>query len=139
MHEKKITITSEINAHIDYIWQCWTQPEHITKWNFASDDWHCPDASNNLTVGGIYKARMEARNGSFAFDFIAKYDEIIEKKLLRYTIIDDGRNVTTHFIPKSGKIIITTIFDAEKENPEEMQRKGWQAILNNFKKYVESA
>jgi len=120
------------------VWEAWTKPEHITKWNFASDDWHCPKASNDLKVGGKYTARMEAKDGSFGFEFEAIYDEVINQKKMTYTM-EDGRKVTTDFENVGSKTKVTTLFDAEKENPEEMQRNGWQAILNNFKKYIEGA
>lgn len=118
-------------------WSYWVQPEHITKWNFASDDWHCPTAANDLKVGGKYSARMEAKDGSFGFDFEAIYDEVIDQQKITYTM-PDGRKATTHFENLGGKTKLTTVFDAENQNPIEMQRDGWQAILNNFKKYVEA-
>ena len=137
MSNSKITIESTIAADIKKVWNSWNNPEHIVKWNFASDDWHCPKASNDLRVGGKYSARMEAKDGSFGFEFEAIYDEVVDKKKITYTM-EDGRKVTTHFEDLGGKIKVTTVFDAEKENPEEMQKQGWQAILNNFKKFVES-
>lgn len=132
-----ITISTEIEQHIDKIWDSWTLPDHIQKWNFASDDWCCPSAENDLVVGGKYKARMEAKDGSFGFDFEAVYDEIIDHEKITYTLADN-RKVTTTFEKLNGTTKVTTVFDAESENPIEMQRDGWQAILNNFKKYVES-
>lgn len=132
----KITIESVITANPKKIWESWTDPKHITKWNFANDDWQCPKASNDLKVGGKYSARMEAKDGSFGFEFEAIYDEVIEQKKITYTM-GDGRKATTNFEDLGGKTKVTTIFDAEKENSEEMQKQGWQAILNNFKKYVE--
>lgn len=137
MATTKITIDSIISATPEKIWVYWTEPDHITKWNFASNDWCCPSAENDLVVGGKYKARMEAKDGSFGFDFEAVYDEIIEHEKITYTLAD-SRKVTTTFEKLEGTIKVTTVFDAESENPIEMQRDGWQAILNNFKKYVES-
>jgi uncharacterized protein YndB with AHSA1/START domain len=137
MSTSTITIDSTITATPEKAWNYWTEPDHITKWNFASDDWFCPSAENDLVVGGKYKARMEAKDGSFGFDFEAVYDEIIEYEKIVYTIAD-GRKVTTTFEKLNGITKVTTTFEAESENPIEMQRDGWQAILNNFKKYVES-
>jgi uncharacterized protein YndB with AHSA1/START domain len=137
MNETKITIEAMISAHIRKVWDCYILPEHITNWNFASDDWHCPKAENDVQVGGKYIARMEAKDGSFGFDFEAFYDEIIDYKKVSYTMTD-GRRAITNFENQNGKTKVITTFDAENENPVEMQRTGWQAILNNFKKYVES-
>ena len=137
MNTTKITVETIISADSKKVWDFWTNPEHITKWNFASDDWHCPKAENDLKVGGKLRSRMEAKNGSFGFDFEAIYDEIIDQKKITYTMTD-GRQATTDFEHLGGKTKVTTTFDAENENPIEMQREGWQAILDNFKKYVES-
>lgn len=134
----RIEVSALVQAPIEKVWHCWTNPEHITKWNFAIDTWQCPSASNDLKVGGKYIARMEAKDGSFGFDFEAVYDSVIEMKELTYTMTD-GRQSTTHFMDKGNDTLVTTIFDAETENPVEMQQQGWQAILNNFKKYVETS
>lgn len=133
-----ITISAAIKQERTLVWNYWTQPKHITQWNFASDDWCCPSAENDLTVGGKYKARMEAKDGSFGFDFEAIYDEIIEHEKIVYTI-EDSRKVTTKFEQADGLTKVSTTFEAESENPIEMQRDGWQAILDNFKRYVESS
>lgn len=137
MEPTRITISANIAATIEQVWDYWTLPEHITKWNFASDDWHCPDAQNDLREGGRYRARMEAKDGSFGFDFEAVYDEIIPKQRIVYTI-EDGRSVRTEFEDLDGTTKVTTIFEAETENPVDMQQEGWQAILNNFKNYTET-
>lgn len=137
MATTKITIDSIISATPEKIWSYWTEPDHIIKWNFASNDWCCPSAENDLVVGGKYKTRMEAKDGSFGFDFEAVYDEIIKQEKITYTLADN-RKVTTTFEKLNGTTKVITVFDAESENPIEMQRDGWQAILNNFKKYVES-
>lgn len=137
MGSTKVAIETTVTANTKKVWDYWNKPEHITKWNFAADDWHCPKAKNDLRVGGKLKSRMEAKDGSFGFDFEAIYDEVIVQKKITYTIAD-GRQATTDFENLDGKTKITTVFDAENENPVEMQRSGWQAILNNFKKYVES-
>lgn len=137
MNTTKITVEATISADTNKIWDFWTKPEHITKWNFASDDWHCPKAENDLRVGGKLTSRMEAKDGSSGFDFEATYDQVIAQKKISYTM-SDGRRATTDFEHHGNKTKVTTTFDAENENPVEMQREGWQAILNNFKKYVES-
>jgi len=136
MSKEQITIAAAVAAPLEKVWEYWTEPEHITQWNFASADWCCPSAANELQVGGRYKARMEAKDGSFGFDFEAIYDQVSALKTLIYTMAD-GRKVTTNFEAQSGATLITTTFDAEEENSIDMQRDGWQAILNNFKSYVE--
>lgn len=137
MNTTKITIDATISAGTKKVWDFFTSPSHITKWNFASDDWHCPKAENDLRVGGKLRSRMEAKDGSFGFDFEATYDEVIDQKKITYTMTD-GRQAVNNFENPGGKTKVTITFDAEKENPVEMQRDGWQAILNNFKKYVEA-
>lgn len=137
MTRSKITIQTTISCSKDIAWACWNLPQHIVHWNFASDDWHCPHATNDLKVGGKYCARMEAKDKSFGFDFEATYTEIETGKKLVY-VIGDGRTVVTTFEAKEGDVTITTTFEAEDIFPEEMQRDGWQAILDNFKKYVVS-
>lgn len=132
----QIHIEAIVKSPLDKVWTYWTQPEHITKWNFASPDWQCPSASNDLRVRGKYVARMEAKDGSFGFDFEAIYDEVISQKKLTYTLWD-GRKVTTSFDLLADKTKVTTVFEAEAQNPAEMQKQGWQSILNNFKNYVE--
>ena len=136
MNKTKITIESIVSANTKKVWEYWTKPEHITKWNFAIDDWHCPSAENDLRVGGKLKSRMEAKDGSVGFDFEAIYDEVIDQKKIAFTM-GDGRQAVTNFENQNGKTKVSTTFDAENENPVEMQRTGWQAILDNFKKYVE--
>ncbi len=133
----KITIKALISANTKKVWDLYTLPEHITKWNFASEDWHCPKASNAMQVGGKYFARMEAKDGSFGFDFEAIYDEIIIGEKLVYTMGDDRKVIAT-FNSIDDKTEVTVTFDAEGENSLEMQKEGWQSILNNFKKYVEA-
>ncbi|WP_417462740.1 SRPBCC family protein [Kordiimonas sp.] len=133
-----ITIEANIAAPAAKVWAAWTDPAHITKWNFASDDWCCPSASNDLRVGGKYTARMEAKDGSFGFDFEAIYDEVTPEKSMTYTM-PDGRVVTTTFEEAGGTTTVKTVFDAESENPVEVQRDGWQAILNSFKRYAEAS
>ena len=132
----KITINTTINAPIEQVWEKWTHPEHIVHWNFASDDWQCPSAENDVRAGGKYHTRMEAKDGSFGFDFEAIYNEVAEKNKLTYTMTD-GRQASTTFENLGKSTRVTTIFDAETENPIELQQQGWQAILNNFKHYSE--
>ncbi len=137
MNTTSITIKASVQADGRKVWDCYTQPEHITQWNFASDDWACPSASNDLRVGGKYSARMEAKDGSYGFDFEAIYDDIVENESFAYTL-GDGRKVSVTFSKGSHQTDVTVSFEAESENSLEMQKNGWQAILDNFKKYVES-
>jgi uncharacterized protein YndB with AHSA1/START domain len=138
MSATKITVEATIHADTKKVWDYYTNPLHITKWNFASDDWYCPKAENDLRVGGKLHSRMEAKDGSFGFDFEATYNEIVSLKKIVYTI-PDGRQATTDFEDfLNGTTKVTIIFDAENENPVEMQKGGWQAILDNFKKYTEA-
>jgi len=131
-----ITISATVNAPMEKVWKLWTTPEDIMKWNNASDDWHTPSAENDLRVGGAFKSRMEARDGSMGFDFGGIYDEVKPNERIAYTI-GDGRKVIIVFTDENGKTRVEETFEAENTNPVEMQRSGWQAILNNFKKYAE--
>ena len=133
----KIKIENTINAPIEKVWEAYTEPQHIINWNFASDDWCCPTAETDLKAGGKYRARMEAKDGSFGFNFEAVFDEIQPEKKLVYTIAD-GRKMSTSFQSEKEKTHVITEFEAENHNPAEMQRDGWQAILDNFKKYMEN-
>lgn len=137
MEPTKITIEATVKAPVSKVWNHWTHPEHIVNWNFASDDWHCPRATNDLRPGGKYMARMEAKDGSFGFDFEAIYDEVEDQRKMVYTM-PDGRTVISTFEELGSATKVVTIFDAEQTNPIEMQREGWQSILNNFKKYTEA-
>ena len=132
----KITVSAIIVAPVAKAWDCYTNPDHITNWNFATDDWQCPSASNDLRPGGKYSARMEAKDGSFGFDFEAIYDVVEPQRELTYTM-GDGRKATTLFESLGNATKVTTTFDAEDQNPAEMQQQGWQMILNNYKKYTE--
>ncbi|MHA3789089.1 SRPBCC family protein [Flavobacterium hauense] len=133
----KITVEAIIAADRNKVWDYYTNPEHITKWNFASDDWHCPSAENDMKVGGKYASRMEAKDGSWGFDFEAVYEEVLDNENFIYTIAD-GRQVSVDFESLDDKTKVTVVFEAENQNPVEMQKGGWQAILDNFKKYAES-
>jgi len=126
-----------VNAPVEKTWDCFTKPEHIVKWNFASDDWHTPKAENDLRPGGKFSSRMEAKDGSFGFDFQGTYNEVKTHELISYSI-EDGRMVTVRFRADGDETTVTSQFEAEAQNPEEMQKAGWQAILDNFKKHVES-
>ena len=137
MTATKITVQADINAEPKKVWDFYTRPEHITKWNFASDDWHCPSATNDMRAGGKYSARMEAKDGSFGFDFGGTYDKVINNELIDYTM-GDGRKVKVTFTSNGNETKVVETFDAEDQNPNEMQKGGWQAILNNFKKYTEA-
>ncbi|MEN9605050.1 MAG: hypothetical protein RJB39_735 [Candidatus Parcubacteria bacterium] len=132
-----ITVETTIQAPIEKVWKYWNEPEHITKWAFASADWHAPHAENDLRVGGNFSTRMEAKDGSMGFDMAGTYTEVEEFKKISYTFGD--RKATIQFIPEGDVVKVVEIFDAEDENPIEMQRDGWQAILENFKKHVETA
>jgi uncharacterized protein YndB with AHSA1/START domain len=132
-----ITIESTINAPVDKVWQFWTGPQHITKWNNASDDWHTPFAENDLRPGGKFLSRMEAKDGSFGFDFWGIYDEVVPNKTIAYTL-GDNRKVKVIFSSTGNAARIVSTFEPEDTNPIEMQKRGWQAILDNFKKYAES-
>lgn len=137
MEDGKITVEITVNKDLDFVWNSWTQPDHILKWNHASDDWHTVRVLNELKVGGKFFYRMEAKDGSFGFDFESNYELVNEKQELTY-IMSDGRRATTIFQSKETEIKVTTTFDPENENPIELQKAGWQAILNNFKTYAES-
>jgi uncharacterized protein YndB with AHSA1/START domain len=132
-----ITVSCTVKSSIEKAWECWTLPEHLQQWNFASDDWHCPKASNDLRVGGKFTATMAAKDGSFSFDFEGTYSEVIPLQSIKYHIID-GREVSILFEVTPEGILITESFEAEKTHPVEMQQGGWQAILDNFKKYAEA-
>lgn len=136
MEPIKIDIT--ILKPVSKVWEFFTQPEHITRWNFASDIWHCPKAENNLKVGGDFNFRMEAKDHSFGFDFKGIYDEVVLHEKIRYHL-EDRRNVEIIFEKMDENTTkVTEIFDPEEENSREMQRNGWYAILDNFHKYVEN-
>jgi uncharacterized protein YndB with AHSA1/START domain len=136
METTKITVSATINAPLKKVWDYYNNPKHIVNWNFADPSWHCPNAENDLRIGGTYKARMEAKDGSFGFDFEAIYSEVNEGKNFTYEF--GGRNATVEFKSVANQTEVMVTFDAENENPVEMQKGGWQAILNNFKTYTES-
>lgn len=131
-----ITVSVKIDASVEKVWNYFTQPAHIVNWNFASDDWHSPSAENDLTVNGLFKYNMAAKDGSFSFDFWGNYTQIETHKTIAYTM-GDGRKAILHFTQNDNQTEVVEMFEPESQNPEEMQQMGWQAILNNFKKYVE--
>lgn len=131
-----ITVQAKINAPIDKVWKCWTTPGDIMNWNHASNDWHTPHVENDLHLGGRFSFRMEAKNGSAGFDFGGKYEKVIINKRIEY-IIDDGRRVSVVFSASDNKTDVLETFETESVNGIELQRTGWQAILDNFKKYTE--
>lgn len=136
MSHSKITVLATINADSKKVWDYYTIPRHIIHWNFADPSWHCPSAENDMRTGGTYKARMEARDGSFGFDFEAIYSIIVEGKTFTYEF--GGRTATVQFNDLGSQTEVVVTFDPEDENPIEMQKGGWQAILNNFKNYTEN-
>ena len=133
-----ITVETVVNAPRANVWECFTAPEHITKWNHASDDWHTTRAENDLRVGGTFTWRMEAKDGSAGFDFTGTYTEVVPEAKIAYTMTD-GRKVVTTFADEGEEgTRVRTDFDPESENTLQAQRSGWQAILDNFKQYCEA-
>lgn len=136
MTNQTITVETTIAAPVEEVWSAYTSPDDITQWNFANDDWCCPRAEVDLRPGGNQTSRMEAKDGSMGFDFEGTYEEIEPHKSITL-VLDDGRKSRTTFADTSGKTHVATTFDAEAQNSTEMQRAGWQAILNNFREHVE--
>lgn len=132
----KITVETTVNISAEKVWEYWTEPEHIKRWNNASDDWHTPVSENDLKVGGKFLSRMEAKDGSVGFEFSGTYDEVKLYEVISYTM-SDGRKVKVTFTGEGKKTKIIETFDAENDNPIHMQQQGWQSILDNFKKYAE--
>jgi uncharacterized protein YndB with AHSA1/START domain len=135
MNNNPITVTALINAELQTVWDYYTLPQHITQWNFADPSWHCPSAGNDLRPGGKYMARMEAKDGSFGFDFEATYTHVKNGESFSYEF--GGRNATITFKNLNGQTELSISFEPETENPRELQQQGWQAILDNFKRYAE--
>lgn len=131
-----IVIETSILAPVEVVWQYFTDPEHVKNWNNASPDWHTPNAENELVVGGKFNYTMAAKDGSFSFDFWGIYDVIKENELLQYTL-GDTRKVSVEFLSIGDDTKIIEAFEPESQNSLELQKAGWQAILDNFKKYVE--
>ena len=132
-----ITVKCKVEASIEEVWKFWTTPEHITKWNNASEDWHTPYAENDLRVGGKFKSIMASKDGTMSFDFEGEYIEIKTHSFIEYKLAD-GRKVDVYFIGLEDGVEIIESFDPENENSEEMQQAGWQMILKNFKKYIKA-
>lgn len=133
----QITVQQTIHKNGEETWASWTLPEHITKWAFASDTWEAPHAENDVRVGGRFKTVMRAKDGTDSFDFTGTYTTVDPYKHIDYTT-DDGRKVSILFESDSDITKVTETFETEVINPEEMQRSGWQALLDNFKKHTES-
>ena len=132
-----IIVKTSIKSSLEKVWEYWTQPQHIMNWNFASDEWHCPKAENNLNVGEKFSYTMAAKNGEISFDFQGIYTKINDFSQIEYEI-SDGRKVIITFEELENEVEITESFDPENIHPEEFQQQGWQAILDNFKKYIET-
>jgi uncharacterized protein YndB with AHSA1/START domain len=137
IEKKSITVEATIKAPVEKVWKNWTEPKHITQWCQASEDWHAPHAENDLRNGGKFKTTMAAKDGSVSFDFGGSYTNVEQHKTIKYTM-DDGRKVDVNFSGNGNETKVIETFEAETENSPEMQRQGWQAILDNFKKYTES-
>ncbi|MCM3711829.1 SRPBCC family protein [Sporosarcina luteola] len=133
---EELTVEATVQAPVEKVWDYWTDPNHIKKWNSPSDDWHTPFAENDLRVGGKFVSRMEAKDGSMGFDFGGVYDEVKLHEKISYTM-GDGRKVNITFTGQGNETEVIETFEAETENPVEFQRQGWQAILDNFKRYAE--
>jgi uncharacterized protein YndB with AHSA1/START domain len=134
--ETTITVQTTVAATVHKVWTYWTMAEHIVNWNFASDDWHCPGAENDLCPGGKFRATMAANSGEMSFDFEGIYDEIIPLQKISYSM-SDGRKVSVEFKEIGADTQVIETFNPEQMMPVDMQREGWQAILQNFKSYVE--
>ncbi|MFZ6843540.1 SRPBCC family protein [Undibacterium sp. RuTC16W] len=132
----KITVETIVNAPIAKVWSAYTTPEDIKQWNTASEDWHTTKSSVDLRVGGVFSSRMEAKDGSFGFDFAGTYTKVVQNELIEYAFGD--RTGIVEFAPASNGVTVRVSFDAESEHSIDQQRHGWQAILNNFAKHVEA-
>lgn len=131
-----ITVKTTVNVGLSKAWECWTKEEHVCNWNFASPEWHCPTATNNLTVGGEFHYTMAAKDNSMSFDFWGTYQKIETEKYIE-SILGDGRKMFVHFETVEGGTQVTEQFEPEQTNPPERQQMGWQMILDNFKNYSE--
>ncbi len=134
----QLTVEVIVNAEVAKAWDFFTLPEHVKQWNFAAPEWHCPQAENDLQVGGKFIYRMEAKDGSFGFDFCGVYDVVDTHRYIKYTL-EDNRVVEITFSAEGDGTKVTEVFEAEKVNPIELQQQGWQLILNNYKAIVDSA
>ncbi len=132
-----ITVQTLVDARIEKVWDYFTMPAHITRWNNASDDWHTPQAASDLKEGGKFTYRMEAKDGSFGFDFEGVFDRITPNEYIEYTIAD-GRKVSIKFAPDGNKTSVVEQFEPEHVNALDIQKTGWQNILDSFKNYTET-
>lgn len=137
MKEKTLEVDTRISAPVEKVWKYYNDPKHILQWNYASEDWHCPSAENDLRVGGKLKTRMEAKDGSSGFDFVARYLEVVPHKKIVYRLEEENREVSIDFLEKEDKTSVTITFEPEPTYSLNDQRQGWQAILNRFKRYTE--
>ncbi len=135
--KKTVTVETIVQVPVEKAWMFWTTPDHIMQWNNASDDWHTPRAENDLRKGGRFLSRMEARDGSMGFDFNGVYDEVIPHQEISYTM-EDSRKVNIRFVPEGNGTKVIETFETENTHPVEMQRSGWQAIMDNYKKHAET-
>ena len=133
----KITVETVANAKLSNVWAAWTNPADIKQWNSAQDDWHTTRSTVDLREGGKFLSRMESKDGSQGFDFEGTYTRVVPQKAIEYRM-DDGREVRVEFVERDGGVLVKETFDAENENPSELQRTGWQAILDNFRRHVEA-
>jgi len=133
----KITVETVVNAKVDQVWHAWNNPVDIKQWNTAQEDWHTTRSTVDLREGGTFMSRMEARDGSAGFDFEGTYTHIAPHKRIAYRM-SDGREVTVEFVERAEGVLVKETFDAETENPPELQQRGWQAILDNFRRHVEA-
>lgn len=133
-----VQVETQVQTTLPKAWDSWTQPSAITQWNYASEEWHCPKATNELSPGGRFNWRMEAKDGSIGFDFSGTYDQIAPLESIAYTL-DDGRSARVRFVESGEGVTVSHAFEAEATNSIEMQKMGWQAILDNFKRYVEAS
>ena len=133
----KITVETVVKAGLNQVWDAWNNPADIKQWNSAQDDWHTTRSTVDLREGGRFTARMEAKDGSAGFDFEGIYTRVVPRKTIEYRM-SDGREVKVEFVERAGSVVVKETFDTETENPPELQRQGWQAILDNFGRYVEA-
>jgi len=138
IHREKITVETVVERPAEEVWKLWTEPEHIIRWNAASEDWHSPRAEQNLVQGGSFLVRMEAKDGSAGFDFGGVYNEVVPYSRISYTM-GDGRFVIVEFLESQGQTRVVEIFEAEMENSLELQKNGWQSIMDNFSRYAATA
>ena len=133
----KITVEKVVRAKLQPVWDAWNSPADIKQWNSAQDDWHTTESTVDLREGGKFSARMEAKDGSGGFDFEGTYTRVVPKKAIEYRM-SDGREVSVEFVERADGVLVKETFDAEMENPAELQKQGWQAILDNFGRHVEA-